>query len=201
MSLFHRRLLVVIVILVLISHIGYRTLQAQTNDSARIAAAVLPLPEQMRSGATVVSQADDGTIVVLRNGSNGQVCRNDSTKETFIAYCVHQSFFSLLKRAGELSKQLSSPDTGKVVADAMDKEIKAGKLTLPTQPIMMFMLEGPISGYSPATNTVNAELKRFQMVHVPYTTGKALALPEQPSVGMAWVMASGTWLAHIMIEH
>ena len=175
--------------------------RSQTNDVAsRVAAAVLPLPEAMRADATVVSSPSSGNVV-LRKGTNGMVCTDETTAETFSAYCFNESFFVLLKRATELSKQLGSPDTGKPVAEALEKEIKAGKLTLPVQSSVGFAMRGPMKAYSPATQTVSGEIKSWQMVQVPYATGKALALPEQSSPGMPWVMAAGTWMAHIMIEH
>jgi hypothetical protein len=129
------------------------------------------------------------------------VCTNASTRDTFLAYCFNESFFALFQRATELSKQLGVPDNSKPVTDAVEKEIKDGKLTLPRETTVGFSLTGPMTGYNPATNTVNADIKSRQMIQVPFATGKTLALPEQSSKGMPWVMAAGTWMAHIMVEH
>jgi hypothetical protein len=38
------------------------------------------------------------------------------------------------------------------------------------------------------------------MVIIPYATGASLHLPEDASGVMPWVMASGTFMAHIMID-
>lgn len=175
--------------------------QSQVSDTATlIAVAVLALPESMRAEATVVRKTSSG-VVTLRPGSNGMICTNASSGDTVLAYCFKESFYALLKRADELSKQLDSPDNGKLVGGAMEKEIKQGKLTLPAQPTVGFAMRGPISAYNPVTNAASREIKRWQMIQVPYATGKALALPEQHSPDMPWVMAAGTWMAHIMIEH
>jgi hypothetical protein len=161
----------------------------------------LPLPEHLRADATVIKTASDGTATILKKGSNGMVCTNASSPETFSAFCFNESIFALLNRATELSKQMGSPDTSKAVTDAIEKEINAGKLNLPSQTTVGFAMRGPINGYNPATNTTGAEIKSWQMIMVPFATGKTLALPEQPIKGVPWVMAAGTWMAHIMIEH
>ena len=57
----------------------------------------------------------------------------------------------------------------------MDKEIKAGKLPLPAQPTVGFAMRGPINGYNPATNAANSEIRRWQMVQLPYATGRPSA--------------------------
>jgi hypothetical protein len=188
--------------MVLVTHLSCKTSEAQTPDAtSRIVAAALPLPEHLRADATVIATADDGTTTTLKKGSNGMVCTNASTPDTFSAFCFNESVFALLNRATELSKQLGSPDTSKPVTDTMEKEIKAGKLYLPPQTTVGFAMRGPIIGYNPASNTTTTEIKSWQMIVVPYATGKTLGLPEQPSKGLPWVMAAGTWMAHIMIEH
>ena len=201
MSLLKKRFLVGVATLVLTTHIGCMTSDAQTSNATRIVAAALPLPENLRADATVITITDDGTATVLKKGSNGMVCTNTSTTETFSAYCFSESFFALLNRATALSKQLRTPDTSKPVTDAMEKEIKAGKLSLPSQTTVGFVMRGPMNGYSPATNTTTTEIKSWQTIQVPFATGKTTGLPEQPTKGLPWVMATGTWMAHIMVEH
>jgi hypothetical protein len=176
--------------------------EGQTPDTATlIAAGTLPLPEHLRAGATVVTQTNGGASTVLKKGANGMVCTNASTRDTYSAYCFSEPVFALFQRAAELSKQLSVPDTSKPVTDAVEKEIKGGKLALPRETTVGFALSGPMTGYNPATNTVTGYIKSWQMIMVPFATGKTLDLPEQSSKGMPWVMAAGTWMAHIMVEH
>jgi hypothetical protein len=171
---------------------------AQQKDSAaQIAAAVLPLPEAMRSGATVVS-IDKGVETVLRKGSNGMVCRDYSSNQVFQANCFHETIYAITKRTDELSKSLN----GKALEDAVEKEIQSGKLKAPPVPSMGFQIRGPLAGYDAATHTVSKDVKVWQMVIIPHATGASLGLPEQPpGNNMPWVMGAGTLIAHIMVEH
>jgi hypothetical protein len=171
---------------------------AQQRDAvSQIAAAVLPLPESMRSGATVVS-VDKGVETVLRKGTNGMVCKDYSTAQTFAANCFHETVVALSKRSDELSKDLK----GKALEDALEKEIQSGKLKAPPVPSMGFQVRGPMNGYDAATHTVSKDVKVWQMVIIPHATGASLNLPEQPpGNNMPWVMGSGTMMAHIMVEH
>jgi hypothetical protein len=177
---------------------------AQQNNAARIAAAVLPLPPNMRAGATVVS-VDDGVETVLRKGSNGMVCTADAPGDlTFYVNCFHETVHAALRRADELRVELQRagkvPDD-KTVDEAIEKEIKAGKLMPLLTPSIGFQMRGPLSGYDPAKNTVSKEIKAWQMIILPRITGAELHLPDKPEGDMPWVMNGGTLLAHIMIQH
>ena len=50
-------------------------------------------------------------------------------------------------------------------------------------------------------------LARWQSLHVPFATARAMGLPEESEISdamrplMPYVMASGTWWSHVMIEH
>jgi hypothetical protein len=174
------------------------TVYAQQKDSAaQITSAVLPLPESMRAGATVVG-VEKGVEIVLRKGSNGMVCKDYSTNQVFQANCFHEAIYAMTKRAEELSKTFN----GKALDDAIEKEIQAGKLKAPPVPSIGFQMRGPVSGYDPATHTVSKDIKVWQMLIIPNATGASLMLPEQPpGNNMPWVMNAGTFMAHIMVEH
>ncbi len=62
---------------------------------------------------------------------------------------------------------------------------------------------GPISGYDAATNTVTKEIACWQSIHFPYKTAAEIGLPVEGEVArtMPYVMASGTFWSHGMIEH
>jgi hypothetical protein len=60
---------------------------------------------------------------------------------------------------------------------------------------------GPISAYDPATNAVTGEIRSWQSLHLPFQTAGDLTLPTESNRDMPYVMASGTWWAHVMIEH
>jgi hypothetical protein len=172
-------------------------LAQQKDSAAQIASAVLPLPEAMRAGATVVS-LEKGIQTVLRKGTNGMVCTDYSTAQLFQANCFHETIFALLRRVDALSKDLK----GKALDEAIDKEIQAGKLTAPPVPSMGFQMRGPVAGYDPVKHTVSKDVNVWQMVIIPHATGASLMLPEQPpGNNMPWVMNAGSWIAHIMVEH
>ena len=186
---------------------------AQTNDStaAEVAAAVLPLPVSLRAGATVVVHRGTDQYTVLRKGSNEMVCIREPIQgdgnayahgKTFWAHCYHEMIFVAMKRAAEVREELVKAGKAadpKLVNDAIDSEIKAGKLKLPDHPTMGFQMRGPLNGYNPAKNSVSPDIRAWQMVIIPYSTGLSLSLPETNTDGMPWVMSSGAWNSHIMI--
>jgi hypothetical protein len=166
-----------------------------------VEAAVLPLPEHLRAGAAVVLQANDGTATVLKKGTNDMVCVDATTTDTFLAYCYTQTVYKVYQRAAALGNKLHVSDMDMGVADSIEAEIKSGKLILPRESTVGFAMMGPIRGYDPAKNSVTGEIKSWQTIMIPFTTGAALGLPEEPAKNMPWVMHSGMWMAHIMIEH
>lgn len=172
------------------------------NDPNKvIAAALLPLPEAMRATATVVTRTSKGFGPVVRKGSGDMVCAYDTSVEnTFSAQCYNETIFAVMKREDELIAGSSA--NAKLANDTIDKEIKSGTLKLPDHPTMGFQMRGPLASYNSVTNTVDSkQITSWQMVIVPYSTGKTFALPEQRTEGMPWVMAAGTWISHIMIQH
>jgi hypothetical protein len=177
--------------------------QTAKPQSARqqIAAAVLPLPEVMRKDATVMGYAVDMSLVTLRKGSNGMVCTAPYPEEKdFDVRCYHESFMPLLLRIRELySEGVRDPDLSKTI----DAEIKAKKLTIPDHPIAGYRMLGPMSAYHPDTNTVDQAIDSWQSIHFPYKTAAEIGLPEEGQVKppMPYVMASGTYWSHVMIEH
>src|SRR5580704_14427875 len=187
------------------------SMSALTNDTAaKAASAVLPLPESLRAGATAVSR-DGGKFTVLKKGSNQMVCIREPEEGTgrhyqngkiFWAECFDEKIFAAMKREDELAAELRSQGktpTAKILDDALDSEIKAGKLKLPDHPTLGFQMLGPIAGFNSAANSVSHEIKAWQMVIIPYSTGASLSLPEARAEGMPWVMDSGTWMSHIMV--
>jgi hypothetical protein len=176
------------------------TMRAQTPTSEQqIAAAVLPLPESLRAGATVLGYDDKLNLVTLRKGSNAMVCTADRPgDDQFDVRCYNESFMPAINRARELRRQGLQ---GSAVDQAMEKEIKAGSIQLPGHATAGYRMLGPIAAYDPATNTVTSEIRRWQSLHLPFQTAAELTLPTESKRDMPYVMASGTWWAHVMIEH
>jgi hypothetical protein len=129
---------------------------------------------------------------------------SEVNKKTFHVDCYHEWVFAAEMRRAALASQLGKPGQtadAKVVDAALTEEIKAGKVKLPDHSNTGFRMAGPISGYDAATNTVSSQIKSWQMIIIPFVTGANLSLPEKPTPGMPWVMQSGTWISHVMVEH
>ena len=169
--------------------------------SQQIAAAVLPLPDALRAQATVVGYAPDMKLITLRAGTNGMVCiATRPGDHNFDVRCYQESFMPIINRARELSGQgLHATELNRVI----DSEIQSKKLPLPANPVAGYRMLGPISAYSAETNSVNTEIKSWQSIHFPYKTAAEIGLPEEGTVPRTfpYVMASGTFWSHVMIEH
>jgi hypothetical protein len=171
------------------------------SPEQQIAAAVLPLPEGLRAGATVVGYGPDLKLVTLRAGSNGMVCtgmRPGSTQ--FDVRCYHESFMPIVRRIAELREQ----GLGRQEIDrAIDAAVQSKRLALPTSPAAGYRMLGPASAYSAVTNSVGSEIESWQSIHFPYKTAAEIGLPEEGTVPRTfpYVMSSGTAWSHVMIEH
>lgn len=164
--------------------------------SDEIAAAVLPLPVPMRSGAGVVRLDANFHPVMLRQTTNGMVCiapRSGSAK--FDVRCYEQTFIPAVYRGFQIG------------FSGVGDEIKQGKLQITNQPTAGYRCLGPSSGYDPATNSVDPQIKCWQSIHFPFHTAAEIGLPNEGEIPaeqrsmIPYVMASGSYWAHVMIEH
>ena len=196
-----RDLLIVITVSVVFSTAALGQRPNVLPASQQIASAVLPLPEVMREYATVLGYAPDLSLVTLRRGSNGMVCTASRPGQSeFDVRCYHESFMPLVRRLRELNSQgVKLEEIYRIV----DAEVKAKKLEIPDHPTAGYRMLGPLSAYQATTNTVGKEIESWQSVHFPYKTAAELGLPEEGQVNrtMPYVMASGTFWSHVMIEH
>ncbi|MGH7586726.1 MAG: hypothetical protein ACREMH_10795 [Gemmatimonadales bacterium] len=65
----------------------------------QVSGALLPLPEAMRAGATVLGWRGAGPMVVLREGTNGMICLADDPSDVrFHAACYQQSMDAFMAR-------------------------------------------------------------------------------------------------------
>lgn len=188
--------------------------RAQTSPDAatKIAIAVLPLPKEMRDTATVIDVVGGGKIDTLRKGTSDMVCayhapavsqRSKNGEKVLVLGCYHEAISKLTMRANAIQRELTAagkPADNKTVNAQVDAEIKSGKLKLAPVPTIGFRMAGPVDAFNPAAGTVSPAVHSWQMVIIPYATGASLSLPETESGGMPWVMAAGTFMAHIMID-
>jgi hypothetical protein len=72
----------------------------------QIAQAVLPLPKDLRDGATVLGYGPDGKLMPLRAGSGSMVCLSSIPgAERWHVACYHRSLEPFMARGRELRTQ------------------------------------------------------------------------------------------------
>lgn len=174
--------------------------QAPPPSSPTIAGAVLPLPEQLRGGATVVRLDGSFRPEVVRKGTNGMVCIADAPNDDrFDVRCYRDTFIPVVYRAFQLGYQVSG--------EKVEAEIKAGKLQLSPDPTAGYRCLGPISGYDASRNAVNAQVECWQSIHFPFRTAAEIGFPDERDVPesqqreIPYVMSSGKYWSHVMIRH
>ena len=170
-------------------------LRAQTpGPASQIAAAVLAAPPDRRDGVTVMGYDAAGALVTLRKGTNDLICLADNPAvEDFEVSCHHVSLEPFMARGRELT---AAGVTGQERQAQRFREAESGKLKMPEQPAMLYILTG--DGYDAATGTVANEYRRSVM-YVPYATAESTGLSTSASTVDPWIMLPGTVGAHIMI--
>jgi hypothetical protein len=165
--------------------------------STRIAAAVVPLPASLRPGAGVVVLTPSGEPNTLRFTTNGMICISDPPGDAwFDVECYHSGFIQIVYRMKELKAAgLSEADMDRKI----EAEIRLGTLKLTPRPTMNYQLFGPISGYDSTTNTVSNAIQATQRLFIPWSTPASSGVPEEEDIAHPWIMAPGTYYAHVMI--
>jgi hypothetical protein len=161
----------------------------------QIAAAVLPAPEALRAGATVLGYGPDGRFTKLRQGQGELVClASDPMAEKFHVACYHRSLEPFMARGRALRAR---GVTGDRVDSVRFAEARAGNLRLPRHAAMLYSLSGPRDSFDPATGTASKAQPLF-VVYLPYATAASTGLSAKPVEGGPWIMHPGTPKAHIM---
>ncbi|MBL8178013.1 MAG: hypothetical protein JNK48_25270 [Bryobacterales bacterium] len=160
----------------------------------QIAGAVQAAPKDRRDGAEVLGYSPEGKLVTLRKGTNDLVCLADNPSvENFEVDCYHKELEPFMARGRELAAQgVKGMDRHKM----RWKEVDDGKLALPKQPRMLYVLTG--KGFDAASGTVTESYLRW-VVYVPYATPESTGLSTKSS-NEPWLMYPGTAGAHIMIS-
>ena len=173
--------------------------------AAEIATATTPLPALMKDAAAVVRLDAAGKPEQLRAGSNDMVCIADLPGDAdFDVRCYNKDFIAVVYRSFQLRRQVG---THGGVSETIEAEIKAGRIKLPEQPTAGYRCLGPASAYAAATNTTKPPMHCWQSIHFPYRTAAELGLLDESQVTEAqkamlpYVMSSGKYWSHVMIEH
>jgi hypothetical protein len=169
------------------------------SPADQIAAAILPLPMSMQAGAGVRGYSPAMKMVTLRAGTNSMMCTADRPgDDLFDVRCYDRAFLAVIDQRRALAAGgLDSATVERRFAD----QVRTGAIRLPDHPVAGYRMLGPIAGYDPRTGAVTAAIEKWQSIHFPYRTAAELGLPIDPEGTMPFVMASGTWWAHVMIVH
>ena len=164
------------------------------SASYQIAAAVTPLPEEMRAGAAVLGYAAVGkSLVTLREGKNDMIClAPDPAATAFHAACYHRAMEPFMARGRSLR---ATGVTGGQVDTVRFAEVRAGKLKMPTQPSMLYQIFG--GTFDSVTARASGGNSLF-VTYIPFATPETTGISARPSATGPWIMFPGTPKAHIM---
>jgi hypothetical protein len=181
--------------LILVLAVSTPVAAQERTEAWQIAAAVLPLPDSLRAGATVLGYRTGG-LERLRGGTNGMVClTDDPAEEAFHVACYHEGLEPFMARGRALRAQ----GLGRAGVDsARLAEIEGGALAGPKAGLALYsvslkdVVTDPAAGLPPGT-------KGLTVIYLPYATEASSGLSTQPSREQPWLMFAGKPWAHAMI--
>lgn len=164
----------------------------------QIKSAVLAAPQEQRAEATVLGYASDGSMMVIRKGTNAMMCvADDPNQKGLNVSCYHKDLDPFMERGRQLKKEGKSFQE---IFDMRENEVKAGKLKMPAQPTTLYVFTATEEEFNPATGDVTNGYLRY-VVYIPWATSESTGLPLKPEFpGQPWIMDPGTHRAHIMIN-
>ncbi|MGD8726208.1 MAG: hypothetical protein PVH40_01120 [Gemmatimonadales bacterium] len=160
-----------------------------------IAGAIAPLPENLRDGAGVLGYRD-GSLVELREASNGIICLGDDPAQGgFHAACYHRDLEPFMARG----RQLRAAGHGTAAVDSVRQaEIEAETLAMPLEPRALYSLSSRQE--ADAATGVPADARGLYVIYVPYATEASTGISAKPAGDRPWLMDPGTPWAHVMIS-
>ncbi len=167
------------------------------SPEIQIKTALLAAPADQKDSATVLGYDNNGKLITLRSGKGKLVClADDPHKKGISVACYSSNLEPFMARGREL---LAEGKTEKEKQEIREKEIDNGKLKLPKEPNILYVLNGTDENYDKATGELKDGHIRY-VLYVPYATLQSTGLSAKPSYpGMPWLMEPGTAKAHIMI--
>jgi hypothetical protein len=174
--------------------IGVLTAADIPSASDQIAAATQPAPKDRRDGAAVLGYSPDGKLGTLRAGTNDLICLADDPKVDGLSVaCYHKDLEPFMARGRELD---ASGTKGQDRHKQRWKEVDDGKVKMPKEPRMLYVMTG--KGFDSATGTITDSYLRW-VIYVPYATPESTGLTTKSGTE-PWLMYPGTAGAHIMIS-
>ena len=166
------------------------------SKEAQITTALYAAPEDKKAEAKVYGYAQDGSFVVLREGTNDLVCLTDDPhKKDISSACYYVGLEPFMARSRELTAEGKSHEEKSRIRG---EEVESGKLKIP-QNSMLFVYTGRDADHNLETGEMKDGHLRY-VVYIPFATTESTGLPDKPyQPGMPWLMDPGTYRAHIMI--
>jgi len=166
------------------------------SSELQIKIAVLAAPPEFRDGVKVYGYNENHEFVVLREGTNGYICLAPNYKEAGLyAYCYPVSLEPFMARGRELIAEGKRKERDKI----REEEFKAGKLSIPQTPSILYGYYGSYNQLDKETGEI-ADAKRRYVIYMPYAKAADIGLSNKPNnLGMPWLMDEGSYKAHIMI--
>lgn len=167
------------------------------TKEVQIKTAILAAPEMYRDEATVLGYNKDGKLVTLREGSNGMVCLADNPNEDGISVaCYGVELEPYMARGRQL---IAEGKTESEKREIRKEEFDAGKLKMPDEPAMVYVLAAEDADLDTKTGELQNSRIRY-VLYKPYMTAESTGLPTKPQTpGMPWLMDANTHRSHIMI--
>jgi hypothetical protein len=163
----------------------------------QIAAAVQPLPADMRAAATVMGYRTGNKLEVIRPGTNGMRCLAlYVSRPDFHVACYHDGLEPFMARGRELREQ-GITNMNKVDS-ARTAEITSGKLKMPAQGALYTLTAAEKSAWDPATAKITGA-RPLTVLYIPFATTATTGIPSTPIPNGPWLMNPGTAKAHVMI--
>ncbi|MEP7001708.1 MAG: hypothetical protein ABI969_14570 [bacterium] len=163
------------------------------SASWQIAAAITPLPEELKAGAAVLGYVTAGKLVSIRAGKNDMIClAPEPGAKAFHSACYHKAMEAFMARGRALR---GDGVKGGQVDTVRFAEVKSGKLKVPAQPSMLYQIFG--GTFDEATGKVTGGSGLY-ITYMPFATTASTGLTSKPSDKTPWLMFPGTPKAHIM---
>lgn len=170
--------------------------QSPPPVAEQLAAAVLPLPAELRDGATVLGYREAGALVTLRQGTNGLTCLAlYVTRPDFHVACYADGLEPFMARGRQLRAQGVQ---GTEVDSVRFRELRSGALVLPPQGAL-YSITGDKADFDAATATLRKG-STLTVLYIPGATTASTGITSRPSRTGAWLMFPGTPKAHVMIS-
>ncbi len=166
-------------------------------DKHAVNQAISAAPDELKEGATVYGYNKDGTLRLIRQGTNELVCTaDDPANEGFETACFQKGLLDYIARGRVLRAEGMN---GQESVDKRKAEIEAGTLPFIKGQATQYIRYGENASYDEATGEVMNSQVRF-VIYIPGATPESTGLPTSPMApGAPFIMDAGSFRAHIMI--